>query len=240
MLPLLLQVIAPAPEVQVETAPTTEVSMSLLDILLRGGWVMVPIGILSILTIYLFVERYLTLRRAKTDPRRFTDHVAEYIRDGDIAGAIGYCKAQDTAISRILRKGLERLGRPIQEIQDAVNAAGKHETYDLEKRTDFLASIAAIAPMLGFLGTVVGMIRAFLQIQTMQGQVNPSVLAGGIWEALVTTAAGLAVGILALFAYNFLLNRILRVVNDLERAATDFIDVLQAPAVPERRRGVTV
>jgi biopolymer transport protein ExbB len=151
---------------------------------------------------------------------------------------VGYCRAHETPISRILQRGLERLGRPIGEIQDAVQAAGKHETYDLEKRTDLLASAAAIAPMLGFLGTVIGMIRAFQEVQVLQGAANPAALASGIWEALVTTAFGLAVGILALFAYNFLHNRIARVVNGMERAASEFIDLLQSPAQahpPERR-----
>jgi biopolymer transport protein ExbB len=219
-------------------APPPAESLTLLDVLLRGGWVMVPIALLSIVSVYLFVERMLVLRRARTDPHRFMQHVGDYVRAGDISGAIGYCRAQDSPISRILQRGLERLGRPIAEIQDAVQAAGRHETYDLERRTDLLASSAAIAPMLGFLGTVIGMIRAFQQVQTLQGAANPAALASGIWEALVTTAFGLAVGILALFFYNFLHNRIARAVNAMERAATEFIDLLQSPSEarePRRR-----
>ncbi|MDX1531913.1 MAG: MotA/TolQ/ExbB proton channel family protein, partial [Rhodothermales bacterium] len=150
-----------------------------LDILVAGGWVMVPILLLSVLAVYLFVERLLVLRRAQADPHRFMEHVGDYVRAGDVAGAIGYCKAQTTPIARILQRGLERLGRPIGEIREAVQAAGKHETYELEKRTDLLASIAAIAPMLGFLGTVLGMITAFQEIQVLEGAVNPSVLAEG-------------------------------------------------------------
>jgi biopolymer transport protein ExbB len=222
---------------QAQTEPLT-----LLDILMAGGWVMVPIALLSVLAVYLFVERLLVLKRAKMDPQRFMQHVATYVRGGDISGAVGYCRAHETPISRILQRGLERLGRPIGEIQDAVQAAGKHETYDLEKRTDLLASTAAIAPMLGFLGTVIGMIRAFQEVQVLQGAANPAALASGIWEALVTTAFGLAVGILALFAYNFLHNRIARVVNGMERAASEFIDLLQSPAraEPQERRHAAV
>jgi len=156
------------------------------------------------------------------------------VQAGDVRGAIAYCESQQTPISRILKQGLERLGRPITEIQDAVQAAGKHEAFALEKRTDLLASTAGIAPMLGFLGTVTGMIRAFQEIQNLQGNVNPSVLAGGIWEALITTAVGLAVGIVALLFYNYLVTRISRLVNDMERSATNFIDLLQEP-VPARR-----
>jgi biopolymer transport protein ExbB len=205
---------------------------SLLDILMRGGWVMIPLLLLSILAIYLLIERLITIRKAQSDPDVVTDRVRQYVRSGDVDGAISYCKQKDVPITRILKQGLERLGRPISEIQDAVQAAGKYETFELEKRTNLLASIAGVAPMLGFFGTVLGMIRAFQEIQNLQGNVNPSVLAGGIWEALITTAAGLLVGILALFSYNFLLGRIRRLTNDMERSATDFIDLLQEPVPP--------
>lgn len=213
-------------------------SMTVIDTILRGGWVMLPIFLLSILTIYLFVERLLTVRRAQTDPGSITERVRSYVQSGDIRGALAYCEAQDKPIARILKQGLERLGRPIAEIQDAVHAAGKYEAFELEKRTDLLASIAGIAPMLGFFGTVTGMIKAFQEIQSLQGNVNPSVLAGGIWEALLTTAAGLVVGILAVFFYNLLLNRINRLVNDMERSATAFIDLLQEPAPMQHQEGM--
>lgn len=208
---------------------------TLLETLVLGGWIMLPIFLLSVLAIYLFVERMITIRRAKTDPETITQRVRDYIQAGDVRGAMGFCESQDKPITRILRHGLERLGRPISEIQDAVQAQGKHEAFELERRTELLASIAGIAPMLGFLGTVTGMIRAFQEIQNLQGNVNPSVLAGGIWEALMTTAAGLVVGILAFFFFNFLLTRIKRLINDMERSATDFIDLLQTPA-PSRSR----
>ncbi|MEM8557112.1 MAG: MotA/TolQ/ExbB proton channel family protein [Bacteroidota bacterium] len=227
----LLIALQSAPLAADSLAQTVEVveRVSLLSLLVKGGWTMVPIGLLSVLTIYLFVERLLTLRRAEADPETFTQNVREYVQHGDIGGARRYCREFDTPMARIIRSGLDRIGRPISEIKEAVQAAGKHETFMLERRLDLIASSAAIAPMLGFLGTVIGMIRAFQQIQNLQGSVNPSVLAEGIWEALVTTAAGLAVGVVALFAYNFLVNRINRTVNDLERASTDFIDLLQTP-----------
>lgn len=209
--------------------------MSVLDVLVLGGWVMIPLLLLSVLTLYLLIERLITIRKASSNPETITDRVREYVRNGDVDGAIAYCRQKDVPITRILRQGLERLGRPISEIQDAVQAAGKHETFELEKRTNLLASIAGIAPMLGFFGTVVGMIKAFQEIQNLQGNVNPSVLAGGIWEALVTTAAGLLVGILALLSYNFLIGRIRRLSNDMERSATDFIDLLQEPVSSGQR-----
>ncbi|MEM9665904.1 MAG: MotA/TolQ/ExbB proton channel family protein [Bacteroidota bacterium] len=192
---MLLQSV-PVPTDSLATTPPVE-SLSLLDTVIQGGWMMVPIIVLSLITLALFIERLVTLRRAESDPKAITDRIRSYVQGGDIRGALAYCEAQDKPITRILMHGLERLGRPISEIQDAVQAAGKHEAFKLERRTDILASIAGIAPMLGFLGTVTGMIRAFQEIQNLQGNVNPSVLAGGIWEALLTTAAGLIVGIMA-------------------------------------------
>ena len=200
-----------------------------LRLLFQGGWSMIPILLLSVLAIAIFVERLLALRRAKGDPQRLTQTVGDYVQRGDLAGALGHCRTVDTPAARIVQRGLERLGRPIDEIKEAVGEAGRRETYALEKRMDLLASVAAIAPMLGFLGTVTGMIEAFQQIALYEGVVNPSILAGGIWEALVTTAAGLAVGIVALFAYNILTSRIGKTVNGLENASSDFIDLLQSP-----------
>ena len=214
--------------------PDVATSPSQLDIIFQAGWIMVPIFLLSILTVYLLVERLITLRKADSNRAEIMGRIREYVRAGNTHGAKAYCEAQQKPLTRILKHGLERLGRPISEIQDAVNAAGKHEAFQLEKRMDLLASVAGIAPMLGFLGTVTGMIKAFQQIQNLQGNVDPSVLAGGIWEALVSTAGGLIVGILAFFFYNFLLSKINLLVNDMEQSATEFVDLLQAPASDSR------
>lgn len=221
---------AAADSLQALTDPS---SVSQLDIIFQAGWIMIPILLLSLLTIYLMVERLMTIRKSATDKQEIMSRIREYVAAGNINGAQAFCEVQNKPLTRILKHGLERLGRPISEIQDAVNAAGKHEAFELEKRMDILASIAGIAPMLGFLGTVTGMIDAFQEIQNLQGNVNPSVLAGGIWEALISTAAGLVVGILAYFFYNYLLGRINRLVNDMEQSATEFIDLLQTPA-PDR------
>ncbi len=225
---LLLQQIAEV--TQDSTLALPQESVSQFDILLQGGWIILPIGFLSIVTVYVLVERLMTLKKATADRGEIMTRIREYVAAGNIGGAQAYCEVQAKPITRILQHGLERLGRPISEIQDAVNAQGKHEAFELETRMNILASIAGAAPMLGFLGTVTGMIKAFQQIQSLQGNVNPSVLAGGIWEALVSTAAGLVVGILAFFFYNFLINKIRRMVNDMEQSATEFIDMLQAPA----------
>ncbi len=224
---------AGADSLQAISDPNT---VSQLDIIFQAGWIMIPIFLLSLLTIYLLVERLMTIRKSATDKSEIMGRIREYVAAGNIDGAQAFCEVQNKPLTRILKHGLERLGRPISEIQDAVNAAGKHEAFELEKRMDVLASIAGIAPMLGFLGTVTGMIDAFQEIQNLQGNVNPSVLAGGIWEALISTAAGLVVGILAYFFYNYLLGLINRLVNDMEQSATEFIDLLQAPA-PNRSGG---
>lgn len=208
--------------------PETQTTM--LDTLMRGGWVMIPILLLSVLAIYLFIERLIVLRKSKANSEAVTDKIRAYVHSGDVNGAIRFCDNENKPITHILRTGLERLGRPIGEIQDAVQAQGRYEAFELEKRTDHLATIAGVAPMLGFLGTVTGMINAFQQIENLHGAVNPSVLAGGIWEALITTVAGLIVGIVAYFFYNWLLNRINRMVNEMQRSASDFIDLLQQPA----------
>lgn len=208
------------------SAPT----LSFTDLIFQGGWVMIPILILSVVAVAFFVERFLALRAAKFDLQSLIVRLRSYIHSGDLKGAMGYCEAQDKPVTRILSHGLERLGRPISEISEAVQVAGKEETFLLTKRMDGLASVAALAPMLGFLGTVTGMISAFQQIQALEGNVNPSVLAGGIWEALLTTAAGLAVGILALFMYNYLQGQLARRAHDLEIAAARFVDMLQEPA----------
>ena len=218
----------------VTSLPPAAEPLSLLDTFVKGGLLMIPIAVLSLVAIAILIERLRSLRQASTDPRAFMDRVRDYILDGDIRGATGYCAAQDTAISRILQHGLARIGREISDIQESVQAAGKHETFLLQKRTSVLATIAGVSPMLGFLGTITGMISAFQQIESLQGNVNPSVLANGIWEALISTAFGLAVGIIAFFAYNFLTNKIDRIVNDMELSATDFIDMLREPTPSKR------
>ncbi|MEM1094117.1 MAG: MotA/TolQ/ExbB proton channel family protein [Bacteroidota bacterium] len=225
----------PTDSLATTVAAEPEGFMAFVETVMQGGWVMIPIAVLSLWTIAVYIERLFTLRSAHGNTEGITDRVRAYVTSGDIGGAIAYCEAQDKPLTRILKRGLERLGRPIAEIKEALNAEGKSEAFRLEKRTGTLATIAGVAPMLGFFGTVTGMIEAFQDIQRLQGNVDPSVLAGGIWEALLTTAFGLITGILAFFAYNFLLGRIQRMLSEMERATADFIDLLQAPSPASRR-----
>ena len=203
---------------------------SLLNMLIDGGIIMIPIAILSIIAVYVIAERWRFLNNSQMDSDHFMHTIEGMLKDGSVKEAIRYCEQMDKPLARILRAGIKRLGRPILDIEDAIKNAGKKEIYHLENRMDWLATIAGVAPLLGFLGTVTGMIEAFQQIQSLQGNVNPSVLAGGIWQALLTTAFGLGVGIMAIGFYNYLLAKINRMMFELENSSTDFIELLQTPS----------
>lgn len=209
---------------------TEQNSMSMLELLAEGGVLMIPLFILSILAIYVIAERWRSLNNSRIEVEGFLRTVEGMLKDGDRERALTYCDGIDKPLARILKAGIRRLGRPIRDIEDAISNAGKKEIFHLEKRMNWLATIAGVAPLVGFTGTVTGMIEAFMDIQALQGNVNPSVLAGGIWEALITTATGLIVGIIAYGFYNFLQGKINRMIHELENASADFIDMLNKPS----------
>lgn len=204
--------------------------ISFFDLMVEGGILMIPIIVLFLISIYVIVERWSALSRSHTDTQRFIGSIEGMLKSGRQADAMAYCDDFDKPLARIIKAGIKRLGRPIRDIEDAIDNAGKKEIFFLEKKMNWLATIAGVAPLLGFTGTVTGMIEAFMDIQSLQGNVNPSALAGGIWEALITTAAGLIVGLIAFGFYNFLLGKINRSIFELENASADFIDLLQSPA----------
>lgn len=206
-------------------------SISYFDLMVQGGFLMIPIIILFFLTIYLIVERWSALNRSQVESDKFLSRIESMLTSGKggAAAAMSYCDDVDKPLSRILKAGIKKLGRPIHDIEDAIDNAGKKEIFLLEKHMNWLATIAGVAPLLGFTGTVTGMIEAFMDIQNLQGNVNPSVLAGGIWEALITTAAGLIVGIMAFGFYNFFLGKINRTIFELENTSAEFLDLLQSP-----------
>lgn len=207
-----------------------DTSMSFLDILWQGGFLMLPLFVLSVVAIYVIAERWRKLENSKMDIPAMLNNIESLLKSGSQQRAIQYCEEFDKPLARILKSGISRLGRPIRDIEEAIRNAGKKEIFYLEKRMNWLATIAGVAPLIGFTGTVTGMIRAFMDIQSLQGNVNPSVLAGGIWEALITTATGLIVGIIAYGFYNFLLGKINRMIFELENASADFVDLLQTPS----------
>jgi len=207
-----------------------DTSMSFMEILTQGGFLMIPLFVLSVLAIFVIAERWRTLENSRMDIAAMLNNIESLLKSGSQQRAIQYCEEFDKPLARILKSGIRRLGRPIRDIEESIRNAGKKEIFFLEKRMNWLATIAGVAPLIGFTGTVTGMIRAFMDIQALQGNVNPSVLAGGIWEALITTATGLIVGIIAYGFYNFLLGKINRMIFELENASADFIDLLQTPS----------
>ena len=211
-----------------------EETITFFDLMVEGGILMIPILILLLISFYVIIERWSAISRSHTDTNRFLQSIGSMLKTGKQSNALAYCQEFDKPLSRIIMAGIKRLGRPIRDIEDAIDNAGKKEIFFLEKRMNWLATIAGVAPLIGFTGTVTGMIEAFMDIQSLQGNVNPSALAGGIWEALITTAAGLIVGLIAFGFYNFLLGRINRSIFELENASADFLDLLQSPA-PKRQ-----
>jgi len=209
-------------------APVAELNM--WDLSLKGGVIMIPLLILSILAIYIFIERAVVIRKAAREDRTFMDRIKDYIHEGDVDAALNLCKKTDTPYARLIEKGITRLGRPMNDVLVAIENVGNLEVAKLEKGFPWLATAAAGAPMLGFLGTVTGMVRAFYNMASAGTSADITTLSGGIYEALVTTVAGLVVGIIALFAYNYLVARVDGVVNQLEAKTMEFMDLLNEPA----------
>lgn len=191
---------------------------------------MIPLALLLVASIYIFCNRYISLNRAVKHDDTFMNRIRDYIHEGDMESAENLCRKTDTPYARLILKGISRIGRPMSDVLVAVENTGNLEVANLSKGFIWLSTTAAGAPMLGFLGTVTGMIEAFFAMTKAGTGANIGVLASGIYEALVTTVAGLVVGIIALFAYNFLVSRLNRVMNDLEAKSMEFMDLLNEPA----------
>lgn len=204
-------------------------SVRVIDLLYKGGYVMIPLIILSIVAIYIFVERTLTIKKASRVPEQFTEKIRALVSSGDISGARLVCSQTDSPVARMIEKGVTRIGSPLKTIEASIENVGKIEIYRLEKNLTLLATISGAAPMIGFLGTVTGMIQAFIAIAQEEGNVSPQLLSTGIYEAMVTTATGLAVGIIAYLGYNYLIAQVNKVVHKMEYTSIDFIDLLQEP-----------
>lgn len=211
----------------------TEVSveeLSMWDLCVKGGIIMIPLLILSVISIYIFVERFFAIRKAAKEDNTFMKRIKDYIHDGEIDSALNLCKKTNTPYSRLIMKGISRIGRPMNDVLVAIENVGNLEVAELEKGFTWLATTAAGAPMIGFLGTVTGMVQAFFAMASAGSNANVGVLAGGIYEALVTTVAGLFVGIIALFAYNTLVALVNKVMKQLEAKTMEFMDLLNEPA----------
>ena len=215
---------------QAEPTVTPTQEISVWDLCLKGGFIMIPLIVLSLVSIYIFFERWIALRKAASDDATFMKKIKDYIHEGEIESAENLCKKTDTPYSRLILKGISRIGRPMNDVLVAIENVGNIEVARLGKGFTWLATTAAGAPMLGFLGTVTGMVKAFFSLASAGNNANISILANGIYEALVTTVAGLIVGIIALFAYNYLSARVNHVMNQLENKTMEFMDLLNEPA----------
>ncbi|MBO7268578.1 MAG: MotA/TolQ/ExbB proton channel family protein [Bacteroidales bacterium] len=217
-------------DIAAEAVAQPELNFSLIDMAMKGGWLMIPLVILSIVTIYMFGMKWWAIRKAtKVDPN-FMKDIRDFIHEGKMKSAISLCQQTDTPVARLVEKGIERMGRPLQDIQTAVENMGNVEVARLEKGLPMLATIAGGAPMIGFLGTVMGMVQAFFNMAQAGSNIDITLLSGGIYTAMVTTVAGLIVGIMAYFGYNFLTSQVSDVVFKMQNTTVEFMDMLHEPA----------
>jgi biopolymer transport protein ExbB len=200
--------------------------MNLFDMAVKGGWIMIVLAVLSVIAFYILFERMAVIRSASKDDPLFMQRIKDYIHSGEIRAAINYCRVVNSPSSRMIEKGISRMGRPANDIQNVIENIGNIEVAKLEKGMSVMATIAGASPMLGFLGTVTGMVKAFYTMANAGNNISISLLSGGIYEAMITTVGGLIVGIIAMFAYNYLVMRIDRVVNKMEASTMDFMDLL--------------
>lgn len=200
---------------------------SLLSLLFKGGWVMLPILMLSIMALYAILERLIVLYKTIRVPRMWLESINAQLIAGDLQSVQVLCEGKSYALAKIMQAGIERLKAPNKVFKTAVENAAQQEVYKLEKNLALLGTIASAAPMMGFLGTVLGMIQAFMAMAQQTQQISPKLLSGGIYEAMVTTAAGLVVGIISNLGYNYLLIRIQKATQHLEQGANQFIELVE-------------
>ena len=226
----LLQTVVDTTALAPATPVAQEQTFSLIDMAVKGGWLMLVLLLLSVIAIYIFGSKWWMIRKASNINKNFMNDIHDLIHEGKIKSAIALCQRYDSPVARLVEKGIERIGRPLQDIQTAVENMGNVEVARLEKGLPMLATIAGGAPMIGFLGTVTGMIRAFFEMANAGNNIDITLLSGGIYEAMVTTVGGLFVGIIAYFGYNFLTSQISNLVFKMENTTIEFIDMLHEPA----------
>ena len=203
--------------------------MNLWDMATKGGWIMIVLALLSVLCVYIFIERLVVIRKAsKVDPV-FMDRIHDYVKNDELKSAINYCRITNTPTARMIEKGITRMGRPVADVQAAIENTGNIEVAKLENGLPIVATISGGAPMIGFLGTVTGMVQAFWEMANAGNNIDITLLSGGIYEAMITTVGGLVVGIAAMFAYNYLVTRVDKVVGQMEARTLAFMDLLNEP-----------
>lgn len=221
---VLLQIVTDTTAVQ----SAANQSISLWDLAIRGGVIMIPLALMWVIALYIFVERLLTINKAGKVPQSFMNNVKDLVTRGDINGAKIVCSQNDTPIARIIEKGILRIGKPIENIEKSMENIGRLELYKMEKNLVILTIIAGVAPMFGFLGTIAGMIQTFFQI-SITSDITLGSIADGIYVKMITSATGLIIGIMAYIGHSYLNAQIDKVVNQMEAASAEFIDVLHAP-----------
>jgi len=202
--------------------------ITVMELLFKGGFMMIPILFLFVISIYILIEKVLVINRESKSPKGFTDEIINRVKNDDINGAKLICQDTNNPVSRMILKGLNKLNTSLKNIESSIENVGKIEIYNLEKNLSLLATISGAAPMMGFLGTVTGMIQAFISIAEEEGAVSPKLLSSGIYEAMLTTAAGLFVGIVAYLAYNYLVSRVEKLIHKMEYTTIEFIETLQS------------
>ncbi|MDR1762518.1 MAG: MotA/TolQ/ExbB proton channel family protein [Dysgonamonadaceae bacterium] len=203
--------------------------MNIWDLTLKGGWIMIPIALLLFIAVAVLIERALVIKKAEKEEPSFMSRIKDYIHEGKIESALNLCRLTNTPYSRMIEKGISRIGRPMGDIQVAIENVADIEIQKIERGFTWVATAAAAAPMLGFLGTVTGMVRAFFDMANAGSNVDISLLSSGIYEALITTVAGLIVGIIALLSYNWLMAQVNGLINRMESKSMEFMDLLNEP-----------
>lgn len=203
--------------------------ISIWELCMAGGWIMIPLAILSVISIYIFIERAIVIYKASRNDESFMKRIRDYIHAGELESAVRLCRNTNSPYSRLILKGINRIGRPMNDVLVAIENTGNLEVASLSKGFAWLATTAAGAPMIGFLGTVIGMVQAFYSIASAGNSASIGDFAAGIYTALITTVAGLIVGIIALFAYNYLVSHINKVMNIMEAKTMEFMDLLNEP-----------
>lgn len=211
---------------QAVTAPAPE--LHFIDLLFKGGWVMVPLALLAFAGLVIFVERYITIRKASKSESNLMLQIKQYIHEGRLENAIALCRNTNSPLGRMLEKGLRRIGRPIKDIEAAIENVGKHEVSKLEKNISILGIVAGIAPMLGFVGTIIGVITIFHDV-SVKGAIEIGTISGGLYTKMITSATGLIVGIMAYVLYHVLNAMVERIILRMETDALEFIDLLEEP-----------
>ncbi|MGZ5189580.1 MAG: MotA/TolQ/ExbB proton channel family protein [Flavisolibacter sp.] len=202
--------------------------VSLIDLLTLGGWIMIPLAVLFLVTIFVFFERWIAIQRASKIDGNFMNIIRDHIMNGNVTAARSYAKNTNNPVARIIDKGIQRIGKPIDSIEKSMENVGKLELYNMERNLSILSLIAGIAPMFGFLGTIIGMFQLFYSLAA-GGDFNIQTMANGIYTKMITSATGLIIGLLAYVAHNFLSTQVDKTANKMESSSSEFIDILQEP-----------